>query len=204
MMGNEATLAGDEIKTRYSIDILHDHKPGFMTIHLSSLDELSTSMGHSARKLNKRLRPRWHGRASGQSRSRGGPSHCDSRRVGPRLCSKSDPPRQPGHTISQAGLIETSGEGDDRSTTGWKAQLWTVGGMAAVILHDRDDKQAAQQTGDLLHSLAADPKNGIAAVFNHDEIASSGEAFRTRLFWLSSSPVTTRATKSPARYGNAD
>jgi predicted AlkP superfamily pyrophosphatase or phosphodiesterase len=39
MMGNDTTLAGDEVRTRYSLDILQQHRPIFMTIHLSSLDE---------------------------------------------------------------------------------------------------------------------------------------------------------------------
>ena len=39
MMGNDTKLAGDEVCTRYSLDILEQHQPEFMTIHLSSLDE---------------------------------------------------------------------------------------------------------------------------------------------------------------------
>ncbi len=39
MQGNETTAAGDEIKTLYALDILKTHRPRFMTIHLSSLDE---------------------------------------------------------------------------------------------------------------------------------------------------------------------
>ena len=38
MMGNDTSLAGDEVKTIYSLDILKQHRPQFMTIHLSSLD----------------------------------------------------------------------------------------------------------------------------------------------------------------------
>ena len=38
MMGNDVSLSGDEIKTVYSLDILKQHRPQFMTIHLSSLD----------------------------------------------------------------------------------------------------------------------------------------------------------------------
>ena len=39
MDGNDTTLAGAEIKTKYALDLMRTHKPGFMTLHLSSLDE---------------------------------------------------------------------------------------------------------------------------------------------------------------------
>lgn len=39
MQGNETTVEGDEVKTRYAIEILRREKPAFMTLHLSSLDE---------------------------------------------------------------------------------------------------------------------------------------------------------------------
>src|ERR1700744_5632921 len=39
MMGNDTSPEGDETRTLYSLDILKQHKPEFMTIHLSSLDE---------------------------------------------------------------------------------------------------------------------------------------------------------------------
>jgi predicted AlkP superfamily pyrophosphatase or phosphodiesterase len=38
MMGNDTSIAGDEVRTRYSLDILQQHRPQFMSIHLSSLD----------------------------------------------------------------------------------------------------------------------------------------------------------------------
>ena len=174
MMGNEATLAGDEIKTRYSIDILHDHKPGLMTIHLSSLDTAEHEHGPFSREANTTLEA-LDGMVARLARA--------AREADPAtviLVVSDHGFEQISHYVNlsipflQAGLIETSGEGDDRSTTGWKAQLWTVGGMAAVILHDKDDKQVAQQTGALLHSLAADPKNGIAAVLSHAQIEARG------------------------------
>lgn len=34
MMGNDTSIEGDEVKTRYSVEILRRQKPAFMTIHL--------------------------------------------------------------------------------------------------------------------------------------------------------------------------
>ncbi len=45
LMANDTTRLGDEIKTRFAIEILRKHRPGFMTLHLSSLDETEHSHG---------------------------------------------------------------------------------------------------------------------------------------------------------------
>ena len=46
LMANDTSLQGDEVKTRFAIDILRRHKPAFMTVHLSSLDD--SEHGHGA------------------------------------------------------------------------------------------------------------------------------------------------------------
>ncbi len=39
MMGNDTSVEnGDEVRTRFALDILERKKPGFMTIHLSAMD----------------------------------------------------------------------------------------------------------------------------------------------------------------------
>src|SRR5450631_2517623 len=45
LMANDTSRHGDEVKTRFAVDILRKHKPGFMTLHLSSLDEVEHSYG---------------------------------------------------------------------------------------------------------------------------------------------------------------
>ena len=39
MNGNDTSIGGDEMKTRYALEILRRYKPAFMTLHLSSLDD---------------------------------------------------------------------------------------------------------------------------------------------------------------------
>jgi predicted AlkP superfamily pyrophosphatase or phosphodiesterase len=174
MMAYEATVAGDEIKTRYSIDILRMHKPSFMTLHLNSLDQTEHEHGPFSPEANKTLEAIDGMIARLAEAARG----MDPSTV---ILVVSDHGFvQLTHHVNlaipflKARLIETSGEGDDRSITGWKAQLWTAGGMTAVMLHDPKDKHAAQQVDDLLHKLAADPNNGIAAVLDHNEIQKRG------------------------------
>jgi predicted AlkP superfamily pyrophosphatase or phosphodiesterase len=174
MMGNEMTVAGDEIKARFSIDILRSHKPGFMTVHLSSLDESEHEHGPFSPEADRTMEA-IDGMVARLARA--------AREANPAtvvLVVSDHGFEQLTHHVNlsipflQAGLIETSGEGDDRSITGWKAQLWSAGGMEAVMLHNAADKQTARQVSDLLHKLAADPNNGIAAVLDHAQIQERG------------------------------
>jgi predicted AlkP superfamily pyrophosphatase or phosphodiesterase len=176
MKGNETTLAGDEIKTRFSIDILHAHKPGFMTIHLSSLDGTEHETGPFSPEAGKVI----EALDSMVSRIAAAALEADPSTV---ILIVSDHGfAKLTHHINlripflKSGLIQMSNEPnrDDRSIVGWKAMPWFSSGMAAIMLHDPNDKAAAEQAGALLHKLAADPANGIAAVLTHDEILKRG------------------------------
>jgi predicted AlkP superfamily pyrophosphatase or phosphodiesterase len=176
MMAYEATLAGDEIKTRYSIDILHNHKPAFMTIHLNSLDALEHDNGPFSPIANQALETI----DDMVSRLAAAAREADPATI---LLIVSDHGFvQVTHHINlivpfiKAGLIQTSKEAnpDDRSITGWKAIPWFSAGMAAIMMHDPNDKVSTQQAGDLLRKLAADPNNGIASVLDRDEMRKRG------------------------------
>src|SRR5580698_50021 len=54
-MANDTSLAGDEIKTRFAIDILRRHRPAFMTVHLSSLDDAEHGHGVFSAEANRDL-----------------------------------------------------------------------------------------------------------------------------------------------------
>jgi predicted AlkP superfamily pyrophosphatase or phosphodiesterase len=55
MMGNVTSIGGDEIKTRYALEILRKLKPAFMTIHLSSLDDSEHAHGPFSAEANRDL-----------------------------------------------------------------------------------------------------------------------------------------------------
>jgi len=55
MMGNDTSIGGDEIKTRYALEILRKLKPAFMTIHLSSLDDSEHAHGPFSAEANRDL-----------------------------------------------------------------------------------------------------------------------------------------------------
>jgi len=176
MMGNETTIAGDEIKTRYSIDILRAHKPAFMTVHISSLDEAQHEHGPFSPEANQTIEA-----IDGMvARLAAAAREADPSTV---ILIVSDHGFvQITHHINlripflKSGLIKMSDDPnpDDRSIVGWRAMPWFSSGMAAIMLHDPNDKEAAQQAGVMLRKLAANPNNGIAAVLDRDEIRKRG------------------------------
>jgi len=175
MMANENSQSGDAVKTRYSLEILKRYHPAFMTVHLSSLDEAQHSHGPFSAAANadlEALDPMISQMAEA--------AHAADRASIVVVVSDHGfvPVTQRVNLavpFVQAGLIELAG--DPSSTTrikSWKAQPWFAGGMAAIMLHDQKDRDTANEVGQLLHRLAADPANGIAAVRSAEEMRELG------------------------------
>jgi predicted AlkP superfamily pyrophosphatase or phosphodiesterase len=166
MRGNDPSPPGDEIKTRYALDILRTHKPKFMTIHLSSLDEQQ------------------HGHGPFSAAANGDLEVIDGQLAQLFAAARANDPKAIAVVVSdhgfvrithkvnlmqpfvRAGLVQAGGE--------WKAQPWSGAGMAAVMLRDPEDSKILAQVRDLLQSLQADPNNGIAEILERDAIAKRG------------------------------
>jgi hypothetical protein len=88
------------------------------------------------------------------------------------------------HTVNlyipfvEAGLIQFGKdmeyEGETTVVTSWKAQLWSGGGVTAVMLHDPADTATRERVSLILSRLAADPNNGIDRVLSENEIRTYG------------------------------
>jgi predicted AlkP superfamily pyrophosphatase or phosphodiesterase len=187
MKGNETTVEGDEIKTRYAIEILHEYKPALMTLHLSALDESEHEYGPYSPEANQVLE------AIDSMVER---LAAAARKANPNavvLVVSDHGFIQLTHRVNltipfvQAGLIQLSDAGvasgnamsstsrvDGRNIKTWKAQLWMAGGMVAVELHYPNDTENKRQVDELLHELAADPTNGIDSILTRDEIRRRG------------------------------
>jgi predicted AlkP superfamily pyrophosphatase or phosphodiesterase len=166
MLGNDPSLPGDEIKTRFAVEILHSQKPKFMTIHLSSLDEEQHFHGPFSAEANATLEA-----IDAQLKQ----LFAASRANDPDAIDVvvSDHGFTPIHhrvnlmrAFLQAQLLESGGA--------WKAQPWGAGGMAAIMLKDPNDAQIAGKVRDLLQSLKSDPRNGIADILERDAILKRG------------------------------
>jgi predicted AlkP superfamily pyrophosphatase or phosphodiesterase len=166
MRGNDPSPPGDEIKTRYALDILKTQKPKFMTIHLSSLD----------------LEQHGHGPFSAEA-------NADLEVIDGQLAqlfaaSRANDPKAIALVVSDHGFVQITHKvnlmqpflraGLLQSGGSWKAQPWSGSGMAAVMLHDPADSQTESQVRDLLQAMKADPNNGIAEVLERDAIKQRG------------------------------
>jgi predicted AlkP superfamily pyrophosphatase or phosphodiesterase len=176
MMGNDTSAAGDETKTRYALEILRLHKPGFMTLHLSSLDEAQHQHGPFSAEADADLE-QIDGMVARLARQE---FTNDPKAV---VVIVSDHGfMNITHSVNllipflKAGLIETATNPATKATavTAWKAEPWMAGGMAAIMLHDANDRVTEKQVGEMMRSLAADPANGIAQVLDRAEIAKRG------------------------------
>ncbi|MGA2887823.1 MAG: ectonucleotide pyrophosphatase/phosphodiesterase [Terracidiphilus sp.] len=176
MMGNDTSIGGDEIKIRYSVEILRTLKPAFMTIHLSSLDETEHAHGPFSAEANADLES-IDGMVArlAQAALANDPSTV--------LVIVSDHGfMNITHAVNlyipflQAGLIEATVTAGAKTLTvsSWKAAPWLAGGMAAIMLHDANDHETEKQVRALLDKLAADPENGIAAILDRGAIKRRG------------------------------
>ena len=176
MMGNDTTLRGDLIKTRFAIEILREHKPGFMTIHLSSLDDAQHAHGTYSPEANGDLEQIDSLLAQLAAAARSSDQTAIVTVVSDHGFENLSHSVDLTVPFRQAGLLDETPDPITHAgkVTAWKAQPWNSGGMAAIMMHDPDDRAAALAVQELLSKLAADPNNGIAAVKGAEEIRQAG------------------------------
>jgi predicted AlkP superfamily pyrophosphatase or phosphodiesterase len=175
LMGNDTSVAGDEIKTRFAIAILRDHKPRFMTVHLSSLDEAEHGHGPFSPEANLTLEAidSMLKRLAAAARE-GDPAAIVAVVSDHGFVALT-------HRVNlyipfiQAGLMDAIDSTAPAGPAGsWRAQPWLAGGMAAIMLRDPGDEGTLAKVHDLLNSLRADPRSGIDQVLEHDALAQRG------------------------------
>jgi len=74
----------------------------------------------------------------------------------------------------KAGLMTVSSKSGRLAVTEWKAEPWTTGGGAFVVLENPADTSTRMSVEHLLHELAADPANGIENILDRQAIAALG------------------------------
>jgi len=189
MRGNDTSIDGDAVKTRYSLDILARRKPGFMTLHLSSLDAAEHAHGPFSAEANATL----EAIDSMLAELSAAAQRNDARSI---MVVVSDHGFMPlSHRVNlfvpflQHGWIKTAPDPGTQTLTitDWQAEPWLAGGMVAIMLSASAEPGLAGEVHSLLAGLAADPKNGIAAVLDHDAILQRG-GFPTATFLVVLSP----------------
>jgi predicted AlkP superfamily pyrophosphatase or phosphodiesterase len=169
MEGNDTSIEGDEVKTRYSLEILKSAKPKFMTLHLSSLDEEEHLHGVFSPEANADLEAidGMIARLIAQERA------IDPRSVIVIVSDHGfvdvDHALNLGVAFIKAGLMSAPG-----TSATWQAQPWALGSMFAIMLHDPKEEAVRQKVKALLDQLAADPANGIEAILNASQVHDAG------------------------------
>lgn len=203
MRGNDPSPPGDEIKTRYALDILRTQKPKFMTIHLSSLDQQQHLHGPFSPEVDQDLEV------------------IDAQLAQLFAASRSNDPKAIALVVSDHGFVRITHKvnlmlpflraGLLQSGGSWKAQPWSGSGMAAVMLNDPADSRTESQVRDLLQAMKADPNNGIAEVLERDAIKQRG-AFPGASFLIvmklgyyaladATSPLSSEVQGTPGSHG---
>jgi predicted AlkP superfamily pyrophosphatase or phosphodiesterase len=176
MMGNDTAVAGDEVKTRYALEILRRYKPGFMTLHLSSLDESEHEHGPFSAEADQTLEAIDGMVAKLAQQEFANDPAAVLVVVSDHGFTKVTQQVNLAIPFLQAGLIDATINPATKAIqiNSWKAEPWMAGGMAAIMLHDANDAATQQQVQALLAKLAADPGNGIAEVLDRDAIRKCG------------------------------
>jgi len=176
MNGNDTSIGGDETKTRYALEILRRYKPGFMTLHLSSLDEAQHQHGPFSPEACADLEA-----LDGMVQRLAAQELANDRSAVVVIVSDHGFMNIT-HYVNlaipflQAGLAQGVLNPMTKApeVSSWKAEPWMAGGMAAIMLHDPDDRAAEQQVHDMLTKLAAESGNGIAEILDRDAIRARG------------------------------
>jgi predicted AlkP superfamily pyrophosphatase or phosphodiesterase len=175
MEGNDTSLAGDEIKTVYALDILRQHRPLFITIHLSSLDEEEHIHGPFTPEVNADLEG-----IDGMVQRLANQELANYPNAA--IVIVSDHGFAPvEHAVNlaipfiNAGLIHAEKDVAGKIVVkSWQAEPWVAGCVAPIMLHDPSDSTTRDAVEKLLQHLAADPSNGIEAVLPHDAVVALG------------------------------
>jgi predicted AlkP superfamily pyrophosphatase or phosphodiesterase len=166
----------DDLLTRTSIAMIRDAKPGFMTLHLVSLDYFEHLSGPFSPRSSDAMEKidGMIGRLVEAERANN-PNAI--------VVVVSDHGFAATHTsvnlmipFIDAGLIQIKKipPYNQPSIASWKAVIWNASGSAYIKLHDSKDEQTRHDVKVLLDRLQKDPRYGIARVLSNEEVTARG------------------------------
>lgn len=171
------TIESDAVRTRFSVALLKERKPGFMATHLIALDGIEHKEGPFTPPALAVLEQidRMIGELTAAALAND-PSSI--------VVIVSDHGFIATHTavnlrtrLVDAGLIKLKEPLEPFAApaiASWDAQLWSGGAVAAVVLRDGGDTNLRARVAKLLEELQSNPPNGMARVFTRAELAAQG------------------------------
>jgi predicted AlkP superfamily pyrophosphatase or phosphodiesterase len=173
---NSSIVEFDRIWMDNALAMLKQERPGFMTVHITSLDSMQHETGLFTPESIKTL-------------------EAIDGMVGDLICAalESDPKSRviivSDHGFAdvsiavnlfvpfvKAGLMKISTSSSDSTVTitDWQAAPWIAGGMAAVMLRDSQDAKLRNSVRTVLDGVSKDWANGVEAILEGDEIERRG------------------------------
>jgi predicted AlkP superfamily pyrophosphatase or phosphodiesterase len=173
--GNETTVSGDELRTKFTLEIIATKKPGFMTLHLTALDEAQHESSPFSKESNQTLEAldAMVGRLI-EAAEKNDPNAVVAI-VSDHGFARTDYRVNLAIPFLQEGFVKLGPPSSSGIPTvaSWDAEPW-IAGSAAIMLHHPEDQAVKTRVKAMLDKLAANPENGIARVLEHSEIVKLG------------------------------
>ncbi len=173
--GNDTTLEGDERRTKFALETLLSKKPGFMTLHLSSLDETEHETSPFSKQSNEALEALdgMIGRLTAAA-LRDNPDGVVAV-VSDHGFVRTDYRVNLMIPFIENGLVKLGKPASSGAATiaSWDAEPWMTG-SAAIMLRRPDDAGLRERVKQMLIELAAKPENGIARILDAGEVQKTG------------------------------
>lgn len=173
--GNDTTVEGDELRAKYAVEILRTAKPGFMTLHLTSLDETEHETSPFSKRSDETLEALdgMIGRLMAAAFENGSGSVVAV--VSDHGFVRTDYHVNIAIPFIENGFVKLGKPGSTGTVTiqSWEAEPW-VAGSAAIMLHDPSNTAVRDRVKQMLTELAAKPENGIARVLDSGDIQKTG------------------------------
>jgi predicted AlkP superfamily pyrophosphatase or phosphodiesterase len=169
-------LVSDQIRTRYSVEILRTKKLGFMTIHLAALDHAEHETGPFSSHSNETLEAL--DGLIGQIEAAALANDPDAiiAVVSDHGFARTDYRINLLLPFIEDGLLKVKPATATKEATvdSWDATLWPAGGSAAVMLREPDNAELKLKVQALLEKMKDDPKYGIARIVAQEELKKLG------------------------------
>jgi predicted AlkP superfamily pyrophosphatase or phosphodiesterase len=170
--GDDYSIEADGLRANFNVYLLETKKPRFQTVYFGGLDHEEHDHGPYSPQAYAGLEKidGFVGKVRAAAEKIGG-----GRAI---VCVVSDHGFSPtkkelrlNAALREAGLIEVDGAGRVKS---WRAFAWNSGGSAAVMLNDRNDREARDKVREILQRIAGNPENGLLKFYEGEEARKLG------------------------------
>lgn len=174
--GNTDTIATDEVRTRFALEVLRRDKPQVIGVHLIALDGTEHHDGPFQTTAYEVLEAL--DRMIGELSAAALANDPDAT-----IAVVSDHGFIKTHTavnfrtrFVEAGLIKLESGTQDGAIAvkSWDAQMWPGGGLAVVVLKDRENASARQRVKAILDAVTSDARKPVARILTAKEVADAG------------------------------